>query len=355
MHPFTVITQQQREQAVALFEQGFGYTHVATRLGIRTTLTKNFHRRWILHGSVVLVKKSTKSKYSYEVKKEVVDRFLAGESKMGLAAEFQLSSPLLVTSWAKSWRAGGDDALKPKPKGRPPVKGVMQPVTEEEQLRKRVKYLEAENAYLKKITGLEEPATRLKVQVLVALKSSHDLEDLLQISMVARSTFYYHARKLDTPDKHAELKNVIRKLFEDSQRRYGHRRIWLKLRALGWQVTKKLVHKLMNQLGLRSKARVKRKYNSYRGTRSLIAPNVMARQFEAVGPNLKWVSDVTEFRVSDKKVYLSPVMDLFDHSIVGYKSGTSPNVELTSASLQDAFTIQKPGAGALVHTDQGVQ
>ena len=191
--------------------------------------------------------------------------------------------------------------------------------------------------------------------MIVALKSSHDLEDLLQISKVARSTFYYHAGKLDTPDKHTELKIVIQKLFENSQRRYGHRRIWLKLRALGWQVTKKLVHKLMNRLGLRSKARVKRKYNSYKGTHSSIAPNIMARQFVAAGPNLKWVSDVTEFRVADKKVYLSPVMDLFDHSIVGYQSGTSPNIELTSASLHEAFTNQKPAAGVLVHTDQGFQ
>ena len=154
MHPFTIISQQQREQAVALFEQGYGYTHAATRLGIRHTLTKSLYQRWILHGSLVLVKKSTNSKYPYEVKKEVVDRFLAGESKMELAAEFELSSPQLVTSWVRSWRAGGDDALIPKPKGRPPGKGVKQPVTEEEQLRKRVKYLEAENAYLKKLRDL---------------------------------------------------------------------------------------------------------------------------------------------------------------------------------------------------------
>lgn len=191
--------------------------------------------------------------------------------------------------------------------------------------------------------------------MIVALKSTHELEDLLRISKVARSTFYYHASKLDAPDKHAELKAVIRQLFEDSQRRYGHRRIWLKLRGLGWTVTKKLVHKLMHQMGLRSKVRIKRKYNSYRGTQNVISPNLMAREFQAAQPNQKWVSDITEFRVADKKVYLSPVMDLFDHAILGYKAGISPNVDLAGASLNAAFTIHKPAAGVLVHTDQGFQ
>jgi putative transposase len=191
--------------------------------------------------------------------------------------------------------------------------------------------------------------------VIVALKSTHELEDLLRISKVARSTFYYHAGKLNAPDKHAELKAVISKLFEENRARYGHRRIWLKLRALGWQVTKKLVHKLMNQLGLRSKVRVKRKYNSYKGTQSVIAPNLLAREFDALEPNLKWVSDVTEFRVRDEKVYLSPVLDLFDHSIVGYNVATSPNIDLTGKSLRNAFNANQPKAGLLVHTDQGFQ
>lgn len=153
MHPYTVITEHQREQALELFEKGHGYTSAATLLGIRHTVTKGLYQRWILHGRLVLVKKSTNSKYSYEVKKEVVERFLAGESKMVLAAEFELSSQQLVTSWVRSWRAGGDDALKPKPKGRR-AGAVKQPLTEEEKLRRRVKFLEAENAYLKKLRDL---------------------------------------------------------------------------------------------------------------------------------------------------------------------------------------------------------
>ncbi|AKK02737.1 transposase [Corynebacterium epidermidicanis] len=111
----------------------------------------------------------------------------------------------------------------------------------------------------------------------------------------------------------------------------------------------------MDELGLKSKVRVKKKYNSYKGTVSHIAKNVLDRCFTPDTPNTVWVSDVTEFRVAGTKVYLSPIMDLYDHSIVSYSVSTSPNTALTSQSLRDAIAQQSPGKGLLVHTDQGFQ
>ncbi|AEI08677.1 transposase for insertion sequence element [Corynebacterium resistens DSM 45100] len=86
--------------------------------------------------------------------KEVVQRYLAGETKMDLAREFGLSSDQLVSYWSRQWRNGGDEALKPKPKGRPKGSAVPKPLTEEEKLRRRIARLEAENAYLKKLRDL---------------------------------------------------------------------------------------------------------------------------------------------------------------------------------------------------------
>ncbi|AIU33080.1 transposase [Corynebacterium ulcerans] len=84
----------------------------------------------------------------------VADYFLAGETALDLAKEFKLSSEQLVKSWVRRWRDGGDDSLKPKPKGRP--KGSAKPValTEEDKLRREVEKLRAENAYLKKLRDL---------------------------------------------------------------------------------------------------------------------------------------------------------------------------------------------------------
>ncbi|CAE50487.1 Hypothetical protein DIP1956 [Corynebacterium diphtheriae] len=101
-----------------------------------------------------LVENPTKQHYSFEVRKQVVDRFNAGQSKMDLAREFGLSSDQLVSSWVRAWRAGGDEALRPKPKGRPKGSASSKPLTEEDRLRREVEKLRAENAYLKKLRDL---------------------------------------------------------------------------------------------------------------------------------------------------------------------------------------------------------
>lgn len=148
------LSQQQREQLVDLFEQGLGYTAAANRLGAARDPVRALQRRFKLHGRLCLVEKPTKQQFSFEVKKEVVDRFNAGESKMDLAREFELSSDQLVTSWVRAWRTGGDQALRPKPKGRPKGSSPSKVMTEDDRLRREVEKLRAENAYLKKLRDL---------------------------------------------------------------------------------------------------------------------------------------------------------------------------------------------------------
>lgn len=191
--------------------------------------------------------------------------------------------------------------------------------------------------------------------MIVTLKSTHRLDDLLGAAGLARSTFFYHQQRLTMPDRHAQLKQAIIDIFERMNRRFGYRRVHAQLRREGWSVNHKLVYKLMNELGLKSKVRVKKKYNSYKGTVSHIARNVLDRRFTPEKPNAVWASDVTEFRVACTKVYLSPIMDLYDRTIVSYSVSTSPNTAFTAQSLCDAITQQQPGQGLLVHTDQGFQ
>ena len=101
-----------------------------------------------------LVEKPTKQQYSFEIKKEVVQRHLAGETAMDLAREFGLSSQQLVSGWTWKWRKDGDDALKPKPKGRPKGSAKPKVLSEEDKLRRENERLRAENAYLKKLRDL---------------------------------------------------------------------------------------------------------------------------------------------------------------------------------------------------------
>jgi len=91
--------------------------------------------------------------------------------------------------------------------------------------------------------------------------------------------------------------------------------VLLDLRNQGWVVNHKLVYKLMREMGLRAKIRQRRPYVSYNGTISHIADNILDRKFTPDTPNTVFVSDVTEFRVAGRKVYLSPVMDLWALSL----------------------------------------
>ena len=148
------LSEDQREQLVDLFERGMSYKAAASSLGVSKYAARRLYRRFLLHGRLCLVEKPAKKQFPFEVKKEVVDRFQSGETKMDLAREFGLSSDQLVTGWVRAWRDGGDEALKPKPKGRPRGSSKPKVLTEEEKLRRQIERLEAENAFLKKLRDL---------------------------------------------------------------------------------------------------------------------------------------------------------------------------------------------------------
>ena len=150
------------------------------------------------------------------------------------------------------------------------------------------------------------------------------------------------------------MRTRIQEIFTDSRECYGHRKIWAVLVKEGITIAKKTVLRLMQEMNIKTKVRRKR-YNSHRGQVGRVAGNILNREFTAEEPNEKWVSDVTEFAVADRKLYLSPVIDLFDTSVVSYSMSTSPNTALTNESLTNACQGLRPGQKPLVHTDQGFQ
>jgi transposase InsO family protein len=186
------------------------------------------------------------------------------------------------------------------------------------------------------------------------LRQQFPIADLLKVASLARSTFYYQQKALQTIDKHAALKARIRALFEQHKGRYGYRRITATIRQTGELVNHKTIQRLMMQLQLKSLVRVK-KYRSYKGLVGRIAPNILQRQFDAQRPNQKWVTDVTEFNVSGQKLYLSPVMDLYNGEIIVYQMAKRPAFELVSTMLKKAFARLALGDKPILHSDQGWQ
>lgn len=178
------------------------------------------------------------------------------------------------------------------------------------------------------------------------------MKGLLRVTGLARSTFYHQCKRLQAPNRDVELKARIRQTFERHHGRYGYRRVTAAIRNDGHVVNHKAVQRLMGELGLKSKIRAKR-YRSYAGEIGKAAPNVLQRQFHADAPNQKWVTDVTEFKVDGSKLYLSPVLDLYNGEIVAYEMAERPAFPLVSNMLKKAFKRLRPGEQPLLHSDQG--
>lgn len=155
-------------------------------------------------------------------------------------------------------------------------------------------------------------------------------------------------------DRHAGLKDKIREIYHYHKGRYGYRRITLSLRKQGLLVNHKTVQRLMAELSLRSLIRVK-KYRAWKGEVGKAAPNILSRNFSASRANEKWVTDVTEFSVQGKKLYLSPVLDLFNREIISYSLSERPVMEMVNTMLLDALSVLGPEDAPLLHTDQGWQ
>jgi putative transposase len=192
----------------------------------------------------------------------------------------------------------------------------------------------------------------VKAAAVAACKAEHSLAMLLRIAGLARSTFFYHQARRNRPDKHAAAADAVRVAFTAAHGRYGHRRVHAVVRRDG-PIAKKTVLALMRRQGLLCPVRRRKRYSSYAGEIGKVAANLLDRDFIAAAPNQKWVTDVTEFRVGDRKLYLSPVMDLFDRQIIGYRTGASPNLDLVNGSLRDALA-GAAGTTPLVHSDQGI-
>ncbi len=177
---------------------------------------------------------------------------------------------------------------------------------------------------------------------------------LLEIAQLPRATFYYHLKRMQKADKYAQEKTEIAAIYHENKGRYGYRRITMALRSRGVLLNHKTVQRLMRELGLVCRVRIK-KYRSYKGEVGKIAPNLLNRDFHAKKPNQKWVTDVTEFSLFGEKIYLSPILDLHSGYLVSYTISDRPILSMVTTMLDKAFEIIPDGTGLILHSDQGWQ
>ena len=180
------------------------------------------------------------------------------------------------------------------------------------------------------------------------------MDVLLSIAQLPRATFYYHLKRMNRTDKYGAAKAEITDIYHENKGRYGYRRITTELRSRNILLNHKTVQRLMKELGLVCRVRMK-KYHSYKGEVGKIAPNLLNRDFHAEKPNQKWVTDVTEFSLFGEKLYLSPILDLCSRDLVSYTISDRPVLNMVTTMLEKAFKEIPDGTGLILHSDQGWQ
>ena len=155
-------------------------------------------------------------------------------------------------------------------------------------------------------------------------------------------------------DKYESEKQEITAIYHENKGRYGYRRITAERRKRKFSLNHKTVRRLMKELGLVCRIRMK-KYRSYKGETGKIAPNLLNRDFHADKPNQKWVTDVTEFSLIGEKLYLSPILDLQSSDLVSYTISNRPVLSMVTTMPDEAFAKIPDRTNLILHSDQGWQ
>jgi transposase InsO family protein len=172
---------------------------------------------------------------------------------------------------------------------------------------------------------------------------------------VSRSGYYDFVKRMNMPDKDEGLANAIAECQNVCRKTYGYRRvhIWLE-REYGFIMDPKTVLRVMNKYGLLSEIRRRRKYMQM-GQQIHKYENLLNRNFHADSPNQKWVTDISYIHTTEGILYLSAIRDLFDNSIVAYKTAIRQTISLVADTIREAKAKEAVTTELQLHSDQGFQ
>ena len=197
---------------------------------------------------------------------------------------------------------------------------------------------------------------RAKYAVIYRHRNEYAVSVMCRFFQVSRSGYYDFVHRLGRPEKDAVLAEIIAEQRERSFRTYGYRRMWLVLKKRGIHRNPKTILRIMEKYGLLSEIRMRRKWQQM-GQQVHKYKNLLNREFHADRPNSKWVTDISYIHTKQGVLYLSMIRDLYDNSIVAYKTGTEQTVNLVLDTIRLAMHKEKKRVAAelYLHSDQGVQ
>ena len=197
---------------------------------------------------------------------------------------------------------------------------------------------------------------RVKYHVIFMNRDKYAISTMCKFFEVSRSGYYDYVRRMDQPAFDSAIAKEIRQIQEFSDKTYGYRRVWKVLKEKNIHRNPKTILRIMRKYELLSEIRRKRKWRQM-GQQLHKYENLLNRQFQADRPNRKWVTDISYIQTKQGTLYLSIIRDLYDNSIVAYKTGTSQTVSLVLDTIRLAMKQEKKKVTAelRLHSDQGFQ
>ncbi len=195
----------------------------------------------------------------------------------------------------------------------------------------------------------------MKYMVIFRHKTKYSITAMCLFFGVSRSGYYDFVKRMDKQNRDEPLARQIMECQERSRKTYGYRRvhIWLD-KTKGIQCNPKTVLRVMNKYGLLSEIRRRKKYRQMSEQQHKYK-NLLNRDFQAERPNQKWVTDISYIHTGQGVLYLSVIRDLYDRSIVSYKTGTEQTVNLVLNTIRAAKEKEAVTAELQLHSDQGFQ
>lgn len=197
---------------------------------------------------------------------------------------------------------------------------------------------------------------KIKYAVIYRHREEYSVSVMCKFFGVSRSGYYAFLQRLSKLDRDADLAEAIRREQQRCRNTYGYRRIQLALAAKGIYRNPKTVLRVMKKYDLLSEIRRRRKWVNM-GQQVHRYENLLNRQFQSDRPNLKWATDISYIHTKQGILFLSMIRDLYDNSIVAYKTGTEQTINLVLDTIRLAMRKEKKTVAAelQLHSDQGFQ
>jgi len=197
---------------------------------------------------------------------------------------------------------------------------------------------------------------KVKFHIIFLNRKHYSVSEMCRFFGVSRSGYYDFIHRMGNKEKDSELADIIRNHQERCFKTYGYRRMWLWLKNQGIYRNPKTILRIMKKYDLLAEIRRRRKWVQM-GQHIHKYENLLNRQFQADIPNNKWVTDISYIHTKEGILYLSMIRDLYDNSIVAYKTGTQQTVNLVLDTIHLAMKSEKKKIAAelQLHSDQGFQ